>query len=169
MSWIRWHWAEWPASILIALLVGTFVEYVVHRLMHRGTMFHKTHAKHHQTGEGQGWLGEFKDYFFPTIPVLWIGFPFSLAAGIGFAVGGIFYACLAAYAHQLQHENPELCFWMRRPVHYLHHEHKMWHHNFGISFSLWDHVFGTYKKVKWEPGKRARDYPLSTFFKIKWF
>ena len=84
----------------------------------------------------------------------------------GFAAGGLFYACFAAYSHQLQHEKPELCFWLPRPVHYIHHHEKMWHHNFGISIDLWDRVFGTYKKVDWhaEPGK----WSFRGYFTIKW-
>jgi sterol desaturase/sphingolipid hydroxylase (fatty acid hydroxylase superfamily) len=99
---------------------------------------------------------------------LWFGFLWSVNAGLGFAVGGVAFAAWAAYNHQIQHENPELCFWLWRPVHYLHHRDKMWHTNFGISSGVWDRVFGTYKWAEWKPAKRARDYPISSFFRIKW-
>ena len=59
--------------------------------------------------------------------LLWVGL------GIGFAVGAFAYAAFAAYAHQLQHEHPELVFWMARPVHTVHHKHQQWRHNFGIA------------------------------------
>lgn len=167
MQWIIW--VEASVAFVAALLVGTLAEYGVHRLMHYGKVLHKTHAKHHQRGEAQGWLGEFRDYFLPSLLVIWVGFPYSLAAGVGFAAGGTMYAAWAAYAHQVQHENPELVFWLKRPVHHLHHKHKMWHHNFGISFSLWDHVFRTYKAVDWRPEKRPLQHGWTSFFKIKWF
>lgn len=156
----------------VALFVGTLVEYVVHRLMHARVFLYKIHAQHHQANQGQGWFMEFKDYFLPSTPVLIIGgilfyWLLSPASGIGFAVGCLLYAAAAAYAHQVQHENPDLCFWMPRPVHHLHHHGKMWHHNFGILVDWWDRVFGTYKKVEYT--KERKRYPISSYFKIKWF
>ena len=98
---------------------------------------------------------------------MWFGFLWSVEAGVGFAAGGLLFACWAAYSHQLQHEKPELCFWLPRPVHFLHHHQHMWHHNFGISFDIWDRVFGTYKKGDWQrdPSKRRT---LAGYFTIKW-
>jgi len=155
---------EWLAAFLIALLVGTLVEYWAHRAMHNWLLKRK-HAEHHKEGDGQGWFWEFLDYFFPTLPIMPVGFVYSLEAGIGFAAGGLFFAAFAAYSHQLQHERPDLCFWLIRPVHYLHHKEHMWKNNFGISFDLWDRVFGTYKKVDW---KRERSGSIWGLVRIKW-
>ena len=33
------------------------------------------------------------------------------------------------------------------PTHYVHHAFNMWHYNFGMTFDIWDRVFGTYKPV----------------------
>lgn len=156
----------------VAFFIGTLVEYLVHRLMHARKFLYKVHAEHHQLGQGQGWLLEFRDYFVPSIPVLMIGaalfyFLLSTSAAIGFAGGCLFYAAAAAYAHQVQHENPDLCFWLPRPVHHLHHNGRMWHHNFGILVDFWDRVFGTYKPVEYE--RERKRYPLSSYFKIRWF
>jgi sterol desaturase/sphingolipid hydroxylase (fatty acid hydroxylase superfamily) len=153
------------AAFLIALLVGTLVEYWGHRAMHT-VLLKKKHAEHHRDGDGQGWFWEFVDYAVGVIPILPLGFLYSVAAGIGFVLGGIAYAAFAAYSHQLQHEKPELCFWMIRPCHAIHHEQHMWKSNFGISLDLWDRVFGTYKKVDWTPPARPRS--LKGFFHIKW-
>jgi sterol desaturase/sphingolipid hydroxylase (fatty acid hydroxylase superfamily) len=158
----------WLCAFVLAFFVGTFVEYWGHRMMH-SFLLRKKHAEHHRDGWGQGWFGEFIDYFVGAIPILGLGFIYSIEAGVGFLAGGLFYAAWAAYSHQLQHERPELCFWLRRPVHHLHHKDHMWHHNFGISFSLWDHVFRTYRQVEWNPPRRARDFPLRSFVEIKWF
>ena len=103
--------AEGVVAFLIAFLIGTLVEYLVHRLMHGRKLLAKKHAEHHRDGWGQGWLGEFVDYFLPTLLVIWVGFFYSVAAGVGWALGGFMYAALAAYAHQLQHEYPDLVFW----------------------------------------------------------
>ena len=60
-------------AFLAAFVVGTFVEYAVHRLMHRGRLLGKIHAEHHRDGVGQGWFGEFWDYFVGTVPLLAAG------------------------------------------------------------------------------------------------
>ena len=104
----------------------------------------------------------------PGLPELWWrGRLNALTSAIGFGLGCFLYAAAAAYAHQVQHEKPELCFWMPLPVHHLHHHGKMWHHNFGILVDWWDRVFGTYKKVEWP--RERKFHPLSAYFKIKWF
>ena len=161
--------AEGGGAFLLAFLVGTLVEYGVHRLMHKGRVLGKKHAEHHRDGWGQGWLGEFGDYFLPSLLVIWVGFLYSVAAGVGWAVGAFIYAALAAYAHQLQHEKPDLVFWMPRPVHYLHHKHHMWKHNFGILVDWWDRVFGTYRHVEWKRESPVRSYGLRGFFQISWY
>lgn len=152
----------------IALVFGSLVEYLVHRLMHDGKVLATRHARHHRNAAGQGWLGEFRDYLVPGLAIIWVGFLHSTAAGVGFALGCFAFAAFAAYAHQVQHENAELVFWLPRPVHHLHHRDNMWRHNFGISLDVWDRLLGTYKVVDWTPGRRARDYPLSAFVRIRW-
>ena len=166
---MAWSVTHFVAGFVAALIVGSLVEYVVHRLMHSGKVLKRVHAKHHQVGDGQGWFGEFRGYFLPSLLIIWCGFLFSMWAGIGFAVGCTIYAALAAYAHQVQHENPDLVFWLPRPVHHLHHSERMWHHNFGILVDVWDRVFGTYRPVEYERQKSRREYSLSSYFKIKWF
>ncbi len=162
-------WITLISSFLIALVVGSLVEYIVHRLMHAGVFLHKIHAKHHQLGTGQGWLLEFKDYFLPGLAIMWFGFLVSWTAGIGFALGCTMYAALAAYAHQVQHEQPDLVFWLQRPVHHLHHSKKMWHHNFGILVDVWDRIFGTYKPVEDPAPAGRRKLSFASYFKIKWY
>lgn len=162
-------WIQCGLAFGAALVIGSLVEYVVHRLMHARIFLYKIHAQHHQLGEGQGWLLEFKDYLLPGLAILWLGFLFSFWAGIGFAAGCTLYAALAAYAHQVQHEKPELVWWMPNPVHHLHHSKKMWHHNFGILVDVWDRVFGTYKKVDIGPSAERPKLTLGSYFKIRWY
>ena len=156
-------------ALLLALLVSSLMEYVVHRLMHKRIVLGQKHLEHHVEGTGQGWWGEFLDYFLPSLPFLWFGFFYSIAAGAGWFMGGFIYAIIAAYAHQVQHDNPDLVFWLKKPVHHLHHQGKMWHNNFGITVSFWDRVFGTYKDIDWKPEKDRRQYRLGDYFQIQWF
>lgn len=157
-----------PVSVVAfaaALLVASLTEYWGHRFMH-AWLLKKKHAAHHKEGTGQGWLGEFYDYVLGSIPLLLLPFLFGMSIGGWFLAGGLTYAAFAAYSHQLQHEKPELCFWLPRPVHRIHHEQHMWRHNFGISIDLWDRVFGTYRKVEWTPSPTPRRW--REMFTIKW-
>ncbi|MBR8827655.1 MAG: sterol desaturase family protein [Gomphosphaeria aponina SAG 52.96 = DSM 107014] len=133
----------------LAFIFASFVEYWLHRLMHYSPKIGKRHRDHHQRNEGQGVLPEFKDYLQGGFLVAFVMFGVSLAAGIGWFSGSLVYAAFSAYAHQLQHDNPTKCFWMKMPVHYVHHKYNQWHHNFGLALDWWDHVFGTYKYGEW--------------------
>lgn len=145
----------WLSAFVLAFVVGSLAEYWGHRLMHAGFKREK-HIEHHRSGQGQGFLREFWGYAFGSWPLLAVGLLYSVEAGVGFAVGALCYSALAAYAHELQHEHPECCFWLSRPVHHLHHAEKMWHHNFGITFDVWDRVFGTYRPADYQrPPRRA--------------
>lgn len=162
----------WLSALLLGLFIGSLVEYWGHRLMH-GWLWRKLHAEHHRDGWGQGWFGEFRDYFVGSLPFMFLGFLYGFVdpaavweSGLGFAAGGALYAAFSSYSHQLQHEKPELCFWMVRPVHFLHHREKMWHANFGIGLDVWDRVFGTYRKAEWTAPPRGSWLGL---FRIHWF
>lgn len=112
-------------------VLSSFVEYWGHRLMHTGRVLRAKHAEHHKIGWGQGWIWEFRDYALPSLPFAWLGFLWSFPFGVGFAMGAVAYAALAAYAHQLQHERPNALFWLKQPVHAVHHYHQEWHHYSG--------------------------------------
>jgi sterol desaturase/sphingolipid hydroxylase (fatty acid hydroxylase superfamily) len=155
-------------ALLFVLVVGSFLEYVVHRLMHAGIVLGKKHAEHHAEGIGQGWLGELKDYLLPAAPIAPLGFLVSLPIGVGLCLGALVYGAAAAYAHQVQHDRPELVFWMPRPVHALHHEHRMWHHNFGILVDVWDRVFGTYRPAESARAPARGRGTLRELADIKW-
>lgn len=132
-----------------AFIFASLVEYWVHRLMHRPLKLGQRHRDHHKRNEGQGVLWEFLDYVKGTVIIMALPFFFSIEAGLGWLLGGLVYAAFSSYAHQLQHENPTKCFWMKMPVHYVHHKFNMWHHNFGLALDWWDHIFGTYQAVDW--------------------
>jgi sterol desaturase/sphingolipid hydroxylase (fatty acid hydroxylase superfamily) len=152
----------------IAFVLASFVEYWVHRLMHRPLRLGERHRDHHRRNEGQGVLWEFFDYVKGTLPVMLPMFLVSVVAGLGWTLGGLTYAAFSAYAHQLQHENPTRCFWMKMPVHYVHHQYNMWHHNFGLGVDWWDHVFGTYKLVEWR-AEAEQVFPNRGFLQLRWW
>jgi sterol desaturase/sphingolipid hydroxylase (fatty acid hydroxylase superfamily) len=146
----------WMALIVSLCFITAFVlaslaEYWVHRLMHspRKTKIGERHLDHHRRNDAQGVLWEFLDYVKGTVIAMGLMFFVSWQAGLAWFLGALSFAAFSAYAHQLQHENPTKCFWMKMPVHYVHHKYGMWHHNFGLAVDWWDHVFGTYKAMDW--------------------
>jgi sterol desaturase/sphingolipid hydroxylase (fatty acid hydroxylase superfamily) len=155
------------ACFAIAFVLASLVEYWVHRLMHASPRFGQRHRDHHRRNEGQGVLWEFLDYVKGTFVIMVPMFFYSLTAGIGWTLGGLVYAAFSSYAHQLQHDNPTRCFWMRMPVHYVHHKHNMWHHNFGLGVDWWDHIFRTYKLMEW-PTEEELNQSQRSYLELKW-
>jgi sterol desaturase/sphingolipid hydroxylase (fatty acid hydroxylase superfamily) len=146
-------------GFVFSLFLGTFGEYVAHRIMHANFIWGEVHANHHRNGTGpgtgQGWLGEFKEYSIVLIPVLILLLPVTYllgfsAACVGIVIGTFVWVAISAYCHQAQHDRPELIFWMKMPPHHVHHVYHQWHHNFGITVDWWDHIFGTYKEMPWD-------------------
>jgi sterol desaturase/sphingolipid hydroxylase (fatty acid hydroxylase superfamily) len=151
-----------------AFLLASLVEYWIHRLMHVSARVGARHRDHHRRNEGQGVLGEFRDYVLgslvPMVSMFWV----SWTVGWSWFMGGLVFAAFSAYAHQLQHDNPTKCFWMKMPVHYVHHKYGMWHHNFGLAVDWWDHVFGTYKAVDWLTEEELQR-PDKDYFQLRWW
>ena len=134
---------------IFAFIFGSFLEYWVHRFMHIYPKFGNgitAHYSHHRSNTTQGFLGDFLDFSLVSLlvlPALLISVPFGsiMVSGI------ITFAAFASYAHQIQHDNPHKCFWMKMPIHYVHHKNNQWDSNFGLAIDWWDRVFGTYKSV----------------------
>ena len=155
---------------ILSFFFSSFLEYWLHRLMHIYPWFGNkliSHYSHHQKNQGAGVISEFKDYFTAVI-ILSSTFFISQSVGIGVFFGSVVYAAFSAYAHQLQHDNPTKCFWMKMPVHYIHHKHNQWHHNFGLAVDWWDRVFGTYKPMEW-PTEVELNQPERGLLEIKWW
>ncbi|MEC4983944.1 MAG: sterol desaturase family protein [Oscillatoria sp. PMC 1068.18] len=156
------------AFFILAFILASFVEYWIHRLMHYNPRVGERHRDHHRRNEGQGVFWEFRDYVRGSIIAIGLPFFFAWDVGLGWCSGCLVYAAFSAYAHQLQHENPTKCFWMKMPVHYVHHKYNMWHHNFGLAVDWWDRIFGTYKSVEWLTDEELRANQLG-YLQLKWW
>ncbi|GAB4356473.1 MAG: hypothetical protein Fur0042_25770 [Cyanophyceae cyanobacterium] len=156
-------------GFIMAFVLASLVEYWMHRFMHRPNpgKLGTRHLDHHRRNEGQGVLWEFLDYVKGSAIAMALPLLVSKSFGIGWLLGAIAFAAFSAYAHQLQHENPARCFWMKMPVHYVHHKYGMWHHNFGLAVDWWDHAFGTYKAVDWVD-ETERQRPVLDPLQLRW-
>ncbi len=149
-------------------IFASFVEYWLHRLMHFfPRTFGKVHVEHHRENTGQGFWLELRNYVVGTSPMMANTFVMGWRIGVCCTLGGITYAIFAAYAHQLQHDNPVKCDWMEMPVHYVHHKYNQWHHNFGLAVDWWDRVFGTYQPQEWYT-EVEKNMPKQGYWAIKW-
>src|SRR5258708_13363169 len=64
------EWLQVLGGFVAAFLIGSFAEYVVHRLMHKRVLLGQVHVDHHKEGFGQGFVKELKDYLFPAAPFI---------------------------------------------------------------------------------------------------
>lgn len=132
---------------ILAFVFASFLEYWVHRLMHISPRFGNGitgHYGHHRSNTTKGFLGDFLDFSLVALLLL-PAFLISWSIGTAIILGTVAFAGFAAYAHQIQHYCPTKCFWMKMPVHYVHHLNNQWDSNFGLTVDWWDHVFKTYK------------------------
>jgi sterol desaturase/sphingolipid hydroxylase (fatty acid hydroxylase superfamily) len=159
---------EFAVAAGASFVVGTFVEYFVHRAMHWGLLHGEGHRWHHESNEARTYLKDFLDYGTGAVLLCWPGFLVSLPAGLGWMLGALAYTACASYAHQVQHANADLVFWMPRPVHRLHHNLDMREHNFGILVDWWDRLFGTYRPIEWPRAMPPRGQRLKAYLAIPW-
>ena len=147
-EWLR----ELPfaAQFVIYLLVTDFLQWNVHRLLHRVPLLWKFHQVHHSVLD-MDWAGNFRFHWVELVvyksalyvPMLWFG------AEIGPLMAVAVFA--TAWGHY-NHSNfdfgiGKLGYVFNSPQMHL------WHHdrsdeggvskNYGIVLSLWDHLFGT--------------------------
>jgi len=135
------------AFFLFACVLGTLVEYVLHRFFLHSRFHHwviRRHKLHHKTHVRYSIASEFLGFFPAAIPFLWIGFVHSTPAGIAFIAGEITFVLAVAIVHKWSHEAPHRIFWMNPAVHHVHHTDSVrW--NYGVMTTFWDRVFGTYR------------------------
>ncbi len=134
-------------------LTWTLLEYVIHRWLGHDKRFRKNpfaveHIRHHSQG----------DYFAPTWKKLLAGLAAGLLlagpavaiagarVGLAYVVGLLGFYATYEVLHRLEHVTGGVgpyARWARR--HHFTHHFVDARFNHGVTTSLWDHVFGTYK------------------------
>lgn len=143
---------EWPllAQLLIAIVIADFAFTFVHMISHRYPLLWRLHAVHHGVDRLYGFNGLVRhplhqtiDMVVGTLPLVILGMPVQVAVLLGFAV---------SVQLIVQHSNVAAALGPLRNVfsigqiHHLHHVNwgKEGDCNFGLFFTLWDRVFGTF-------------------------
>jgi len=140
------------AQLFIMFLVADFVQWNVHRMLHRVPWMWKFHKVHHSVKE-MGFAAQFRFHFLETIVYKTIQYiPLAM---IGFGIQEFFVVHMfAVFVGHLNHAN---LGWSYGYLGYIFNNPKMhiWHHakqlpkqhrygmNFGLTLSIWDYLFGT--------------------------
>jgi sterol desaturase/sphingolipid hydroxylase (fatty acid hydroxylase superfamily) len=137
-------------KIPLALILGDFSAYWVHRLMHRSRLFWRTHDFHHTIAE-LWWLSgtrvSLTHLFLFAAPQVLIGY-FLLVlkpweAGVAVSIGVIFN--IWDHANFWASLGPLGWLFITPNYHRIHHLAKgLSQKNLGFVFTLWDRMFGTY-------------------------
>ena len=135
------------AAVFSGIFFWTFLEYAIHRfVLHNGLVFSRDHDAHHAAPKAEigtpTWLTLLIMVFgiyLPAVLVLHVGL--GLMFGFGVTFGYLIYS----FAHYSLHQwdvNKDGVFYSWKRLHALHHFVSQ-DGNFGVTSSLWDHIFGT--------------------------
>ncbi|WP_031428415.1 sterol desaturase family protein [Flavimarina sp. Hel_I_48] len=139
-------------QLLIMFVMADFVQWNVHRLLHRIPWLWKFHKVHHSVKE-MGFAAQFRFHFMETI--VYKSIQYIPLAMIGFGIEQFFIVHMfSVFVGHLNHANLD---WSYGKFRYLLNNPRMhiWHHakelppqhrygmNFGLTLSIWDYLFGT--------------------------
>ncbi|RZS98004.1 sterol desaturase/sphingolipid hydroxylase (fatty acid hydroxylase superfamily) [Cecembia calidifontis] len=148
------HVETWPrwAQFLLLFLVADFIQWNVHRLLHRVPVLWEFHKVHHSVEE-MGFAAHLRFHWMETI--IYKTAQYIPLAMIGFGLEDFFIVHIFATAiGHLNHANLRITYGplkyiLNNPIMHL------WHHvkelpkdrkygvNYGITLSLWDYLFKT--------------------------
>ncbi|ARN79320.1 hypothetical protein BST97_01700 [Nonlabens spongiae] len=139
-------------QLLIMFFIADFVQWNVHRMLHRVPWLWNFHKVHHSVKQ-MGFAAQFRFHFMETIVYKTIQYiPLAM---IGFGIEQFFVVHMfAVFVGHLNHANLD---WSYGKLGYIFNNPKMhiWHHskelpeqhpygmNFGLTLSIWDYIFGT--------------------------
>ena len=140
------------SQLLIMFIIADFIQWNVHRMLHRVPWMWKFHKVHHSVKE-MGFAAQFRFHFMETI--IYKSIQYIPLAMIGFGIEQFFVIhMLAVFIGHLNHANVN---WNYGKLGYIFNNPNMhiWHHakelppnhkygmNYGLSLSIWDYLFGT--------------------------
>ncbi len=156
---------SWPfwAQLLLMFVVRDFIQWNVHRLLHRVPILWEFHKVHHSVRQ-MGFAAHMRYHFMETI--VYRSIEYIPLAMIGFGIQDFLLVHL--FTIVVGHLNHANIYLPLGPLQYIFNSPQMhiWHHakemprgsygiNYGLTLSIWDYMFGTV----WMP-KDGRDIKL---------
>jgi sterol desaturase/sphingolipid hydroxylase (fatty acid hydroxylase superfamily) len=134
-------------AVFSGIFFWTFLEYAIHRfVLHNGMIFSADHDAHHAAPKAQigtpTWLTMLILIFGIYVPAILVA---HLGLGLMFGFGVTFGYLVYSFAHHSLHHwnvSNDGFFYTWKRLHALHHFVGQ-DGNFGVTSSLWDHIFGT--------------------------
>jgi sterol desaturase/sphingolipid hydroxylase (fatty acid hydroxylase superfamily) len=144
-------WPKW-LQLLVLFILADFIQWNVHRLLHRVPALWEFHKLHHSVKE-MGFAAHLRFHWVETI--VYKSIQYIPLAMIGFGIKD--FILVHVFTLLVGHLNHANLNWDYGPLKYVLNNPKMhiWHHakdlpekypygvNFGISLSLWDYLFKT--------------------------
>ena len=138
-------------QLVIMFVIADFIQWNIHRAMHKNTTLWQFHKVHHSVQE-MGFAAHFRFHFMET--VIYKSLQYIPLAMLGFGLQSFFIIHIIAISiGHLNHSNIRVNYgWLgyifNNPVMHLHHHSKYvpkgaYGVNFGLSLSCWDYIFGT--------------------------
>lgn len=143
-------------QLLIMFVMADFLQWNVHRMLHRIPWLWKFHKVHHSVKE-MGFAAQFRFHFMETI--VYKSLQYIPLAMIGFGIEQFFIIHMfSVFVGHLNHANLD---WSYGKLGFIFNNPRMhiWHHakelprqhkygmNFGLTLSIWDYIFGDRKSV----------------------
>jgi sterol desaturase/sphingolipid hydroxylase (fatty acid hydroxylase superfamily) len=144
---------EWLCAGTAGFLLWTLSEYVVHRtILHRTTYFAPAHGAHHASPLAfigtPCWISVSVLSLVILGPAwLWLGFNVADGLTVGIMLGYWWYGVVHHVIHHHANTSSPSYFNDLRAWHMRHH-YSPKSGNFGVTTSVWDHVFGTAINVR---------------------
>lgn len=145
--------SSWPlwTKLLVMFVLRDFIQWNVHRLLHRVPFLWEFHKVHHSVQQ-MGFAAHLRYHFMETLVYRTIEYiPLAM---IGFGLTDFFIVHIFALA--IGHLNHSNIYLPIGPLKYIFNSPQMhiWHHaehlprgsygvNYGLSLSIWDYLFGT--------------------------
>lgn len=140
------------SQLLIMLVIADFIQWNIHRQLHRRPWLWEFHKVHHSVKE-MGFAAQFRFHFMETI--VYKTAQYIPLAMIGFGIQE--FILVHMFAVLVGHLNHANVGWNYGILRYIFNNPKMhiWHHsrklpqghpygmNFGLTLSIWDYLFGT--------------------------
>jgi sterol desaturase/sphingolipid hydroxylase (fatty acid hydroxylase superfamily) len=141
------HPVIWASSYACGLAGWTLIEYLLHRLLfHHAPILSQVHKLHHNSPHDligtPAWISALTGLILVAGPFcLVLGFDAGIAATAGLATGYLWYVFVHYTTH---HWHPRRNSYLYRArLRHARHHHFSHSGNFGVTTSMWDHVFGT--------------------------